>query len=69
MNLLIGLAVSDIADLMGKAKKASIISQIDLINGLMNLRTTVAYRYVPSSIKTFFEKKYVLVNVSNIILS
>ena len=57
MNLLIGLSVSDIADLKEKAQKASIISQIKMINGLMHLRTTVVYRYcVPSNIQKIFER-------------
>ena len=56
MNLLIGLAVSDIKTLMESASRGSIISQIQLVNDMMDLRSTPIYRFcVPAFIKQLFE--------------
>ena len=56
MNLLIGLAVSDIGALMESASRGSIISQINLVNDMMDLRSTITYRFcVPEFIKQLFE--------------
>ena len=56
MNLLIGLAVSDIKTLMESASRESIIRQITLVNDMMDLRSTIAYRFcVPEFIKQLFE--------------
>lgn len=56
MNLLIGLAVSDIKTLMESASRGSIITQIQLINDMMDMRSTLIYKYcVPAYIKQLFE--------------
>ena len=56
MNLLIGLAVSDIKTLMESASRRSIISQINLVNDMMDMRSTLIYRFcVPEFIKQLFE--------------
>ena len=56
MNLLIGLAVSDIKTLMESASRESIISQIHLVKDMMDLRSTITYRVcVPEFIKQLFE--------------
>ena len=56
MNLLIGLAVSDIKTLMESASRESIIRQITLVNDMMDLRSTITYRFcVPEFIKQLFE--------------
>ena len=56
MNLLIGLAVSDIKTLMESASRESTISQIHLVNDMMDLRSTITYRVcVPEFIKQLFE--------------
>ena len=56
MNLLIGLAVSDIKTLMESASRGSIISQIQLVNDMMDMRSTLFYKYcVPAFIKQLFE--------------
>ena len=56
MNLLIGLAVSDIRALMEIARRESIISQINMINEMMDRRTTFVYKYcIPQCIKKLFE--------------
>ena len=52
MNLLIGLAVSDIKTLIESASRRSVISQIQLINDMMDLRSTPIYRFcVPTFVK------------------
>ena len=57
MNLLIGLAVSDIGALMEIARRESIISQINLINEMMDHRTSYIYNFfVPKCIKNLFER-------------
>ena len=56
MNLLIGLAVSDIRALMEIARRESIISQINMINEMMDLRSTFIYKHcVPKWTKNIFE--------------
>ena len=56
MNLLIGLAVSDIKTLMESASRQSIITQIQLVNDMMDMRSTLIYRFcVPEFIKQLFE--------------
>ena len=56
MNLLIGLAVSDIKTLMESASRGSIITQIQLVNDMMDMRSTLFYKYcVPAFIKQLFE--------------
>jgi len=56
MNLLIGLAVSDIKTLIESASRRSIISQIQLVNDMMDLRSTPIYRFcVPAFVKELFE--------------
>ena len=56
MNLLIGLAVSDIKTLMENASRRSIITQIELVNDMMNLKLTPIYKFgVPAYIKQLFE--------------
>ena len=56
MNLLIGLAVSDISALMQNAKRGSIICQIDMIHDMMDMRATAIYRNcVPSILKKLFD--------------
>ena len=57
MNLLIGLAVSDIGALMEIARKESIVSQINMINEMMDHRTSFIYNFfVPKCIKKLFER-------------
>ena len=57
MNLLIGLAVSDIGALMEKARRESIISQINMINEMMDHQTSFIYNFfVPKCIKKLFER-------------
>ena len=57
MNLLIGLAVSDIGALMEIARRESIISQINMINEMMDHRTSFIYSFfVPKCIKELFER-------------
>ena len=59
MNLLIGLAVSDIRALMEIARRESIISQINMINEMMDRRTTFVYKYfIPQCIKKLFERYF-----------
>ena len=56
MNLLIGLAVSDIKTLMESAARRSIISQINLVNDMMDMRSTLIYRFcAPAFVKQLFE--------------
>ena len=56
MNLLIGLAVSDIGALMEIARRESIISQINMINEMSDRRSTILYRYcLPQCVKKLFE--------------
>ena len=56
MNLLIGLAVSDIGALMESARQESIISQINMINEMSDRRNTIAYKYcLPQCVKKLFE--------------
>ena len=56
MNLLIGLAVSDIKTLIESASRRSVISQIQLVNDMMDLRSTPIYRFcVPAFLKELFE--------------
>ena len=57
MNLLIGLAVSDIGALMEIARRESIISQINMINEMMDHRTSFIYNFfVPKCVKQLFER-------------
>ena len=57
MNLLIGLAVADIDALLKKARRENIISQIELIYDMMEIRVTPIYRYcVPECLKTLYER-------------
>lgn len=57
MNLLIGLAVADIDALMKKAKRENILSQIDMIYDMMEIRATPIYRYcAPECLKTLYER-------------
>ena len=57
MNLLIGLAVSDIGSLMKSARRESIISQINMINEMSDRRSTILYRYcLPQCVKKLFER-------------
>ena len=57
MNLLIGLAVADIDALMKKARRENIISQIELIYDMMEIRVTPIYRYcAPECLKTLYER-------------
>ena len=56
MNLLVGLAVSDIGALMQSASREAIIRQINLVNDMMDLRSTITYRFcVPEFMKQLFE--------------
>ena len=56
MNLLIGLAVSDIKTLMENASRGSILTQIELVNDMMNLKSSPIYKFcVPAYIKQLFE--------------
>ena len=57
MNLLIGLAVTDIEALMKKAKRETIIAQIDLIHDMMEIRNSPIYKYcAPGFLKTFYDR-------------
>ena len=57
MNLLIGLAVSDINALMTVARRQAIISQIHLISDVMDLRNTLTYQYcLPKTVKKLFDR-------------
>merc|ERR1740129_5049 len=56
MNLLIGLAVTDIDVLMKKARRKNIIARIDLIYDMMEIRVTKVYNYcAPKCLKKVFE--------------
>lgn len=57
MNLLIGLAVADIDALLKKARRENIISQIELIYDMMEIRVTPIYRHcAPECLKTLYER-------------
>ena len=57
MNLLIGLAVTDIDVLMKKARRKNIIARIDLIYDMMEIRVTKVYKYcAPKCLKKVFER-------------
>lgn len=57
MNLLIGLAVADIDALLKKARRENIISQIELIYDMMEIRVTPIYRHcAPECLKKLYER-------------
>jgi len=57
MNLLVGLAVSDIDRLLKGAKMETLKSQINLIYDVLNFRCTPVYQYlVPQNMKVKFER-------------
>ena len=59
MNLLIGLAVSDIGALMEIARRESIISQINMINEMSDRRNTFVYKHcLPQCVKKMFERYF-----------
>ena len=57
MNLLIGLAVTDIEALMKKAKRETIIAQMNLIYDMMEIRNSPIYKYcAPDFMKAFYDR-------------
>lgn len=50
MNLLVGLAVSDINKLMKTGNRDQLIAQIELVSLVLNYRTTFLFHYLTPAI-------------------
>ena len=56
MNLLVGLAVSDINQLMKTGKRDQLIAQIELISSVLNFRSTMIFQLLPQNIKQWLDR-------------
>ena len=52
MNLLVGIAVSDIRQLMKTAKGDQLLSQVELISSVENFRNTQLFKFMPNLVQS-----------------
>ena len=56
MNLLVGIAVSDINELMKTSKIDQLVDQVELACSVMNFRTTQTFKYLPKCLQEKFAR-------------
>ena len=56
MNLLVGIAVSDINDLMKTSKIDQLVDQVELACSVLSFRTTQTFKYLPECLREKFSR-------------
>merc|ERR1719334_1575190 len=57
MNLLVGLAVSDINSLRKTGKRDHLFAQVELINYVQNICSSKLFKYLPQKCQIFFKNR------------